>query len=164
MNLLFVFYQDLRYRAVYWLAFPPLLVLLLLLAYRDNSPALMMINSGSNLAFLLVQFAALSLYFSLKRKRWVNITRGLLGWGDILFILCLAFYFSLLNFLLFYISSLIVVLLLTGLSFLMNKKAGKKIPLAGMQALLFALLMITGWVTGAFNLTSDNWLLTFMSR
>lgn len=159
LSLLFLFYQDMRYRAVYWLMFPFLLVLFADLAYVQVEFMSLVNNSGVNLAFLLIQFLILTFYFSLKNRRWINISAGLLGLGDILFLLCIAFYLSPLNYLFFYLISLIVVLLITGVALINHSGAGKKVPLAGLQSLLLAMILVFDWNSPLINLTSDHWLL-----
>jgi len=107
-----IFVQDIRSRSVYWFLFPILLVLFIaagLLQYR--SLTVIRETAFINCTFLALQFLLLSLYFSLKNRKWVNITTGLLGWGDILLLLSVAFYLSVLNFLVFYMVSLIGALL-----------------------------------------------------
>lgn len=159
--LLYLFYQDLRYRAIYWICFPVLL-LLILMAGRFTFSGLE--NGLYNCLFLFVQMSVLTIYFSLKRKRWVNITKELLGWGDILFLLSVAFYFSPINYLIFYVSSLTFVLLLTGIfkRYYPARMTRFTIPLAGLQALMFSLLMIFETVNKGIQLNSDNWFIDFL--
>jgi len=145
-----VFAQDMRSRAVYWLLFPVLTALFIVLAGFSVAAVI-------NIVFLLVQFLLVSAYFSIKKRRWVNVMKGLLGWGDMLFLLSIAFYLSVLNFVFFYIASLLFVLLVAA-------KRYKHIPLAGLQALLLAALLITDWWIRPFNLTSDDWLLRLINR
>lgn len=158
-GLISVFYQDLRYRAVYWWCFPVIFVLLLVLTRENADWHSVVANSLYNVAFLLLQLVVLTVYFSFRQRKLVIITKGLLGWGDILLLLCLAFYFSPLTYLLFYVSSLIIVLLFTLLIRLKDKEAGMKVPLAGLQALLFAILLVADWNSSFINTASDDWLL-----
>ncbi|TQM50853.1 hypothetical protein BDE36_2617 [Arcticibacter tournemirensis] len=161
--LLFIFYQDMRYRAVSWFAFPLLLVLLVYISAGSAPVESLLMDRVFNLSFLLLQLGILTVYFSVKQRKIVNITRGLLGWGDILFLLCLAFYLSPVNYVVFYVGSLIVALLISLLSLMKNEPAKNKVPLAGVQALLFAGLALADWNSTLFNLTSDNWYLNFIT-
>ncbi len=161
--LLFLFYQDLRYRAVYWLIFPVLVLLLVAFTLTKSISGSFLLNSGLNLGFVFVQLLLLSLYFSIRNKRWVDITREYLGWGDVLFLICIAFYLSPLNYLLFYICSLLLVLLVSAASIWKRGAGEYKIPLAGLQALLFAVLVFTDWNTNQLNLQSDDWLITHLA-
>ena len=155
--LLFLFYQDLRYRAVYWLIFPVLLALLVGVTLGESLGREILISSSLNLAFLMLQLMLLTIYFSMKNKKWVNITKDYLGWGDILFLLTVAFFLSPMNYLFFYIGSLSLVLLFTLATIGNNNK--HRIPLAGLQSLLFAALLLIDWNLSSLNLQSDEWLL-----
>ena len=106
----------------------------------------------------MLQLLLLTIYFSMKNKKWVNITKDYLGWGDILFLLTVAFFLSPMNYLFFYVGSLLVVLLFTMLALVRNGTR-YKIPLAGLQALLFAGLPLIDWNLSTFSLQSDEWLL-----
>lgn len=162
IGLLTIFYQDMRYRAVYWLIFPFLLVVLVILSLEKNTYSDLIFHSSLNVGFLIAQFLFLTAYFSLKKRSWVNITSGYLGWGDILFLISVAFYLSPGNYLVFYISSLMIVLLVSLLKMSISKEEESKIPLAGLQALLFALLVITDWMLESFTITNDSWILTYL--
>src|SRR5258707_3905758 len=101
-----MFIQDIKNRSVYWFLFLVLIILLIILNILQHhlfteswQPVLI------NLSFLLLQFMLVSLYFSIKNQRWIIITTNLLGWGDILFLLSITFYLSVLNFLFFYVIS-----------------------------------------------------------
>ena len=157
--------QDLRSRSVYWLAFPVLIGLLLIFRYQSGytlrsltSPLIV------NVAFLVLQFGLLTAYFSLKNKKLINVTAELLGWGDLLFLLSISVYLSALNFLVFYILSL--VLILTGwLAWqFFSKNKSQTVPLAGLQALLLTGALAAGWWVTGFNLADDTWLLNLMMK
>jgi hypothetical protein len=163
--LILIFLQDLKNRAVYWFLFPLLAVLLIALHFKHpfywpEWEKSILINVG----FITVQLLFLTLYFSLKNKKCVNITTTLLGLGDILFLSSIAFYLSVLNFLLFYITSLIGVLVLwliwQGIS--LNKN--KYIPLAGFQSLIFMLFLACDWWLWSIDLTSDTGLLNLIAK
>ena len=155
--LLSMTWQDFKYRAIsIWLF---LLVLggLAYLKYSAEGMHRFFADLQMNLLFLVVQFLGLFGYFALKERRWVNLFKGYLGEGDLLFLILLASYFSFFNFLAFHILSLLLVLLF-GLYF---KKRNPKIPLAGGQALCLALLMSIDYFNQKLVLTEDYWLLSF---
>ncbi len=158
LALLAVFYQDRKYRAVYWWMYPLLVVLLLFLKKETISWPVILQDGLCNLVFLILQLLVLSMYFSLKKKRWVNITAGYLGWGDILFLIAATVYFSPLNYFAFYLLSLIVVILLVLLSG-KYKLDNYKIPLAGWQSVFFLLLLLLEWNRVIPNLRDDDWLM-----
>lgn len=159
--LVMLFYQDMRYRAVYWVIFPVLFLLLGLPALKQYPKSDIITRGLINLAFLFLQLLLLSSYFSLKHKKWINITSSYLGWGDILFLLAITFFLSPLNYILFYTLSLLAVLCFSPL-FYAGLDKSSTIPLAGLQAMLFAGCLTVDWNSVQFNLQSDNWLLQYL--
>jgi hypothetical protein len=163
--LLTIFIQDFKTRAVYWVAFPILFTSLCILHYIKYyafseiwQPTLV------NFAFLALQISLISLYFSIKNKRFVNIVNGLLGLGDILFLLSITAYLSALNFLFFYVISLLLVLLAWSVRQSISVKKNREIPLAGMQALILMVFLTCDWWLKLFNLTDDTWLLNLITK
>jgi len=131
--------QDFRYRAISWYTFP-LLAVLLLLGNKDFNITEAFINIG----FLLINFGLATLFISLKKKKFTNLLKSHIGWGDLLMLLCLSLYFSPVNFFVFYLSSLVFIAIATGIYMLVIKPAHYTIPLAGMQGLLlFACILST---------------------
>ncbi|CAN5433786.1 general secretion pathway protein [soil metagenome] len=165
ITLLLIFIQDWKNRAVFWFFFPLLAVSLFFLNYLTHTgtegiwqPSLI------NIGFLTIQLLLVTAYFSIKAKRPVNITRNLLGLGDILFLWSIAFYLSVLNFLFFYIASLVCVLLFWMFYQLIASKKDKQIPLAGIQALLFTVLLAIDWWFLNVHLNDDMWLLKLITK
>ncbi|WP_426672068.1 hypothetical protein ACPPVU_12635 [Mucilaginibacter sp. McL0603] len=157
--------QDFKSRSVYWFVFPVLLLAFLALQCKQQielvavwHPALI------NIAFLILQFLLLSAYFSLKNKRLINILDQMLGLGDILFLICLTVYLPVLNFLIFYILSLVVALICWAIWQFFAVRKDKEIPLAGMQAMLLMVLLIGDWWLKILNLTDDNLLLNLIAK
>ena len=163
--LLLIFTEDMRSRSVHWFLFP--LLALALIVYRYFTTAASFVglfkSTSINLAFLVAQLALVSAYFSIKHKRLTDITKGLLGLGDILFITCIAFYLAVFPFIVFYITSLIVILLFWLVYQSLSKKQNQAIPLAGLQAILFAGLLTISWLKPEISLTSDDQLLNLFS-
>jgi hypothetical protein len=163
--LLVILVQDLKSRAVYWILFPVLIIVLLLLNYfQYRSLSAIWQPVLINMGFLLLQLILVSAYFSIKHGRWINITDSLLGLGDILFLLSVASYLSAVNFLFFYVVSLILILFGWLVWQPQTGKKDKTIPLAGMQALLFMLFLAAGWGLKLVDLTQDTWLLNLITR
>lgn len=161
--LMFIFYQDQRYRAVYWICFPLLGTLLLLLKASSTGFQIGLTEAGYGLSFFIIQLLLLSVYFSIKHQRLINITHQHLGLGDILLLLVIPFYLSPGNYVLFYVVSLIVVLVYTLCTWTSNKgERSKHIPLAGLQALLLCMLMVVGFLYPDFTLYNDNWIYLLM--
>jgi hypothetical protein len=165
LTLVLIFVQDIKSRSVYWFLFPVLIILFILLNVQQHhlfteswQPVLI------NMSFLLLQFLLVSLYFSIKNRRWVMITANLLGWGDILFLLSITFYLSVVNFLFFYVISLSFVLMIWLLWQLVSKEKNKQIPLAGLQALFFTVFLASDWWLKFIDLTQDAWLLDLIIK
>jgi len=160
-----IFVQDIKSRAVHWVLFPVLLLLFVAERYLQQtrlaeSWQAVLINIG----FLLTLLLIVSAYFSFREGRWVNITVQLLGWGDILFLFSITFYLSVLNFLFFYIGSLILILLGWTVWQLSKKNKDKHIPLAGLQALLLGLFLACDWCWLHLNINTDDWLLKILLK
>jgi hypothetical protein len=163
--LLMIGIQDLKNRSIYWLMFPILVLLLLMLQYQKNHDLLAICRPALiNIGFLVLQVLLVSAYFSIKNKRWTNITDQLLGLGDLLFLLSIAIYLSVLNFLAFYILSLIIVLISWLIWKWVFQRTESAIPLAGLQALILIVVLPCDWWLKNFNLADDTWLLNLMSK
>jgi hypothetical protein len=165
VGLLVIFIQDIKSRAVYWVVFPILAISLIVLQYKTSNglneiwqPAII------NVGFLLLQLLLLSVYFSVKNKRFINIADGLLGLGDILFLLSITVYLSVLNFLFFYLVSLVLVLLAWIMGQSIFGKKNKHIPLAGMQSMVFIVFLSCDWLLKIVDLTDDTWLINFIVK
>lgn len=165
LSLLFlIFIQDLESRSVYWFIFPVLTLLFVLYHFNRHRPYPEIAQAiFINLVFLSIQFLMASFYFFLKHKNWINLTDDLLGWGDISFLISITFYLSALNFLVFYIGSLVLVLAIWIVWQGIAKKKSKQIPLAGVQAMIFAVLLTFDWWVKTLDLTSDTWLLSLIT-
>lgn len=160
-----IFVQDIKHRAVYWFLFPGLMVSFLALQLlQGNSPAGMWQPVLVNIVFLLIQLVVVSAYFSIKNKKWINITDGFLGWGDVLFLFGLCFYLSVLNFLFFFVVSLVLVIVIWITWRIIAKQADKHVPLAGLQSLIFAVFSAASWWGWGLNLTNDDWLLQILYK
>jgi hypothetical protein len=163
--LLVIFAQDIKSRSVYWIVFPLLLVLFIvsdLVSHKSTTDLLPSVLL--NLGFLVLQLLLITCWFSLKEKRWINVSANLLGWGDILFLVSISFYLSFVNFLFFHIASLFAALTgwLTWQLFA-NEKS-KHVPLAGMQALALAVFLSGDWWLLHVDVTKDTWLIHFLIK
>ncbi len=133
-------YEDFRFRQIRVLFFVMFFVSLFLLLIIIWPLSVLIHNTLVNLLFMSVQIAALQIYFWVKEKRWSWIFDRKLGWGDVVFWLCILPVWPLMPFVLFLISSLIFSLLSYLLFF---RKKNATIPLAGLQALFFLLVFIS---------------------
>ncbi|MCC8409352.1 hypothetical protein LJ707_10445 [Mucilaginibacter sp. UR6-1] len=156
----YIFLQDARSRSIYLWCFPLLLTLFIVLRWLNNESWMVIMADGLKcLIFLTMQLGILTIYFSAKNRRWTNITRGILGWGDVLFLICTACYLSLFNFVGFYLVSLFLSLI-TWLSWQTIRKntVAIKVPLAGLQAFFLLVFLIVDWLSPVVSLTQDDWI------
>lgn len=160
--LILVAYQDFKFRAVSWVIFPLLPVLFIILSLSSVSLEESLANTLANLCFAGCMFLSVTIYFSIKNRRIVNLSKGFIGWGDILFILSLGFLFSPLNFIIFYLVSLLVTIFATLILAWLNKIDRNSIPLAGLQALMLLLLFTVNSVFHFANFSTDEWLVRFI--
>lgn len=157
--LAFICYQDLKYRTVYWWAFPVLALLMFSLKCSFSGWQEALIHTGYGMLFLSLQLAVLWGYFSIKNKKLINLTNNYLGWGDVLFLVAISCYLSPGNYVVFYVVSLLVVLVYILLTELLSgKQRNPHIPLAGLQAALLGLLMLVDYNSPKFMLYDDSWL------
>ena len=161
-----IFIQDIKSRTVYWFWFPMLVALLLLEHTLINKePLIVQFQTiAINLGFLFIQLSIVSLYLSIKHRKWINISQNLIGWGDILFLVSLAFYFSPLTYILFYVGSLLIISVCWLLLILFFRINNKQIPLAGLQAALFIVFLITDWLYPHIGLSKGDWLSIYLYR
>lgn len=136
-------FQDFKFRGISWYLFPLLAALLFLL-----NPDFLPMQGFTNVSFVLGVFLLLTLWFSLREGRLVNLLAGHMGLGDFLFLLCLSLYFSVSNFFLFYTLSLLLIALGTAAYKWIWKPAEFTIPLAGLQGAVLMIVLLAGWLTG----------------
>lgn len=132
-----LFYQDLKERKVsFWI-----LVLGILLGgilhFLEQQSIVFLTNVGVNICFVTVIFGILCVYAKLKLKKEILKVFGI---GDLLFFVLLAVSLPILSFLMVFVFSLIFSLIVFLL--LKNKLKEKTVPLAGLQSLFLALVLI----------------------
>lgn len=109
-----------------------------------------------NLSFIFVQFWGLSLYFSIKQNKIINITKKYIGTGDLVFFIAISPLFSPLQFCFFFVFSLILILFLFVI-FQAFSKRETTIPLAGLMSvvLIFYLTILCIYSISPY----DDWFL-----
>ena len=150
--LISVVVQDFKYRGVTWWIYPLLLLASALYSLNYLTWKDLLTNTFFNIGFITFQLVLLTLYFSVKNKRIVWVTKGYLGMGDILFFLIMAFLFSPGNYIIFYIASLFIVLIF---SLFIKSFLKGNIPLAGMQAGVLVLIIIISEGCGCVRLSGE---------
>ncbi|SPE76625.1 hypothetical protein FLACOL_00610 [Flavobacterium columnare] len=134
----FIFYQDLKYRALHILL--PILILIvgsLLLHFPLN---LILKNALVNICFFLFIFGAMVLYMRIRHKNFANPLQAYFGLGDVLFFVSITPLFELKKYLVFLITSMLFAIILYFL--FLKKKEIKSIPLAGFSSILLGFILI----------------------
>jgi len=140
--LVMVAWEDFAERQVHCSYFPILAGAGVVHTFEElHSMGRLAMYAGCNLAFLIIQFLLLKGYFFIRQTAMVSIIDRKIGWGDILFLLAAAFFFSPLNFIWFYLYGLLFSLLVSLLWRTYSRSAFRSIPLAGLQS-VFLLLFI----------------------
>jgi len=147
-------YQDFKHRAVLWILFPTLGGLFIYKNVMSKDFDFSWIDILLNIGFVCFQFLAITLWFSLKHKRFTNVINKFIGLGDILMMLVLSIALPFISFVLFLMVSFIIVFI--G-SFIQRIISGKDItlPLAGYQSVLMIILILTQQIFD-INIGNEN--------
>lgn len=129
--------SDLKSRYVYIWQLAVFLVVQLVYCFFTFGKEIMVQNAFVNSIFLLILSLCVSIYILFRFRQ----KKGLIGWGDILFILCLTPYFNLYRFLLFMIISMVVSLGGWGIFYLVGQRS-KEIPLISTLGICYSILLI----------------------
>ncbi len=157
ISLIPLIYEDFKYRAIHWLWIAALLFLVIFyFSFRVEAVLV-------NLFFISIQLIGISLYFSLKKRRFINIIDRYLGIGDIVFFIPLIFLFSPINFLIFFITSIFLTLIVFLVLQSNNLIQQATIPLAGCLSLFLLVLIPLSQIYG-FDLQNDLWFLTILNN
>ncbi|MEP6931842.1 MAG: prepilin peptidase [Flavobacterium sp.] len=140
--LLFVFFQDWKYRRIH-VVLPFVIFLFSLYLIYLKSPSFK--NILLNTVFFLITLSILVLYMSIKNKQFLNPFTHYFGLGDLLFYIAVTPLFILPNFILFFILSMIFALVLQ----IVFKKVitENTVPLAGFSALFLFIVLIKDYLS-----------------
>ncbi|AZI24064.1 hypothetical protein EA772_01415 [Pedobacter sp. G11] len=150
-----MFYQDLKYRGIYWWLFPLLFLGLFAHSVFVSGCMNVLMISLWNSSFVLLQVFLLTLYISFRKWKLTNIFEGYFGIGDLLFLISIACAFSVVNYVMFYIVSLLLCILLTLLLKYNKNHSGEKIPLAGYQSLMLIGVLLFDKCQSEWKMVSD---------
>jgi len=139
--------QDFRERSVYAWLFICVGILLSLFYFFETSTFMYLLNIGINIGTLIIILSILHLYAIFKIGQPLS---QVLGLGDILFFIVIAVGFPIPIFYVLFSFSLIFGLFLFLL--LKPKLKEKNVPLAGLQALFFTLILSLNWTFKFTNL------------
>lgn len=134
--------QDFRYFAISWIWIPVLIALGVLEGMSILPIEILFQDYTMNLSFLGLQLIVIFIWFSLRQKKLVNLNRDVLGWGDVLFLMVLAFYFSFVNYLIFVIGTTLLISVIYLIVRKLNYKNEGRIPLAGAMALCLVVIRV----------------------
>ena len=134
-----VIWQDLKTRTVSAWLLPACGVALAVREYYISDWNVLLWNTVINVFLLLLQYLIIHGWLWLRNKRPTRMMDRHIGWGDVIFLLCIAPSFAPLNFCLFVTAGTLISLLYT----VATRRTHLTIPLAGHLSLLlcFALLI-----------------------
>lgn len=161
--LLILTYQDFKDRAISWIILPVLFICFILTSLETLPLSALGLFFGINSGFIFLQVCSVALYFLIKRRTIKNIIDKEIGLGDILFFIVLTVAFSPVNFIAFYVVTLILTLAAYLLIKFFNASTKREIPLAGIMSLAMAFLIITSFFSDSFNLYSDRAILSLIT-
>lgn len=157
-----IIYQDFKSRQIYWFWPPLLFVLFFFQSVQEISGIEIVKNVSISTLFVVVNLLMVSLYFSLKEKKWINIFKRHFGIGDFLFFLALTPVFSPINFVIFFVISLILIGLVHVILITFGQKAIKTIPLAGWLSVLLVIALLLNAFLFNINPLNDDLLINYI--
>lgn len=150
-----VVFQDFKSRSISWFLIPLLFAAFIGSALLKIDTQEFITYSGINLIIISMNLLGVTLFVWLKEKKLKNIVDSYLGLGDILFFLVLTTVFSPLNFIVFYLGSIILITVIYGSIILFNKQTKTLIPLAGAMSVLLIMVLIADVMLSRFNVYQD---------
>jgi len=152
--------QDFKYRAIVWYAFPIGFIIIASYGLNQSDYGQLYRNILINAGFVTFQLAMVTVYYTLKNKKFTNIFKKHIGIGDLLFLMLITPAFSPGNFIVFIMLSNFITLL-SAFIFILFREL-KQIPLAGaMASILFFVLIVSLFFD--FDLYSDQWILNWLA-
>jgi hypothetical protein len=161
--LFFILWQDITYRAVYWFLFPVLLLLEVAAQAFSIIPVdVYVLNIGLNFLMIIIQIGVLYVYFKCIRKI-DNLFANAFGLGDLLMLFCFACAFPFAGFILFCLITFLISIILVLLVRLLKKDIAASVPLAGIQAGIYSVLLLINYVYALPIFSLNYWLFNFMN-
>ncbi len=135
-----IFFQDLKYRQVYWFLFPLIGLFVGILFYFKTLPELFYTSVLINLLFVSMLLGIVFFYTKLKLKTKFD---NVIGLGDILMFIALIFGSASITFIILLPSALIFSL---AIHMVVSKKQKTvTVPLAGYMSLFFGITYLSFW-------------------
>lgn len=162
MLLLIIIYQDFRYRAVSWVVIPLMFAAFAVNSILTTDVSTFLQSLVFNIGFIFIQLLAVTAYFCIKYGTFINITAKYIGWGDIWFLTVVASVFSPVNFIVFYVMSLLSILIIAITLRLINRNTATTIPLAGAMALILLMVVSVNSFNRGFDFQNDQVFLSLL--
>ena len=151
--LLLICIQDFKEREISWWTIPVLLICSFFLESRSLNE--LFTDTIVNLIFIIINLLVITVYYSIKQGHFVNIINKQLGLGDVLFFVVCCFIFSIPNFILYFLLSMVSSIFLGVLIQKIFKSA--YVPLAGIMASILVLLSLSAKLFSINFIQGENW-------
>lgn len=138
--LLWLGVQDLKDRSYYFLFFPLLIILAFVYNYLLKENGLTFYHIGINLIYIFITLVALQLYYFIKQKRFIPITKDAFALGDIFILLVISLLLPLEQLIGFVLLSSLIGIIFHFINTNTFRKKG--IPFAGIVAFLLVPILI----------------------
>lgn len=161
--LFLILYQDFRFQAVSWIFFIIGFFLIIILSVKVNSLSNLFFNLSINALFILFQLSIIYFFSWFKYKKRRNIFKSVFGFGDLLFLIMIIPLFSPLNFIVFFIASIVFSLLVYSIINWLRIYKKQRVPLAGLQSLFLSIVIISQ-IFIKFSLYNDYIILEHIIR
>jgi len=156
--LLMIALEDFRHRQVHVLWFILLIVAILLESFGVTGQTEHLNHFLTNLLFIIVQWLGITLFFTLKTKKLVNVMDRYIGWGDAVLLFAFALLLPPLSFALFMILSYVLVLIISLIRLSLNRSKPYPVPLAGWLG-IFMMVLISLDQASILSLSYSDFLL-----
>lgn len=152
----YIVYQDIKLRKISWVILPVLFIVTAVSGLFFNDLQELSYFFLINLGFIAFQMLCLTLYFSIKHRSFTNIINKYIGIGDLLFFTVICAMFSPVNFIAFYLSSIILITIIS-LGYVTIKKNSKiEIPFAGAMAVILICCFVYKNISGSVDFYNDT--------
>ena len=139
MLLVFIVLQDFSYRAVHLALLGAIFLVSSVLLYFKTST----LFNTQTFVYIVLIFAVLWMYLSIKNKKITNPLKRHIGLGDILFLIAVTPLFYVYNYILFFVTGMLLTLVVT---LVLKKYINKQtVPLAGILSAYLLILLVSSF-------------------
>lgn len=149
--------SDLKHYAIPVYLLIPMLAIAFIRSLIANSAEIALKMALMNLLLIIPVILLSVLIIYALRRNIFNPVNSLIGAGDLVFIPAVCLSFSPINFIVFFVSSLLIIILFR----LFVPGKGRFIPLAGLLSMMLGIVLVLSEIT-SFDLFSDRPLLTLI--